>query len=179
MAAYSTKAQPYLDAIALAAFSQPRVRDWLLLGTELEARYAGAASLHEEQAAVRPGTRQPFYCNYWCGRDARCTCRPKGSTGLESDLMLFLGTPDGRRLGLHIEFKHTGEPLRPGQAEAYPMRAACWAEGPYRPRGVLAHDDWLTVLFCGDEDLVSPRLAPFQRRIGHAEARKVIAGYPQ
>jgi hypothetical protein len=177
-AAYSAKAQPFLDAIAQAAFASRSVQDWLLRDTPHAAHYAGATSLHVAQAAARPTTKQPFYCNYWCGRDARCTCRPEGSTGLETDLMLFLGAGEGRRLAIHVEFKHAGEQLRPGQAEAYPMRAACWAGGNYRPGSVMPHDDWLTAIFCGDDECTAPALAPFQRRIGHGEARGMIPGYP-
>ena len=178
MAAYSAKAQPYLDAIAQVAFASQSVRDWLLRDTSHAARYAAATSLHSEQAAARPDTKQPFHCNDGCGRGSRCTCRPEGSTGLETDLMLFLGARDGRRFAVHVEVKHPGEPLRPGEADADPLRAASWARGAYQPGSVIPHDDWLTVILRSDEERTSPTLAPFQRRICHSEARGMMSGHP-
>lgn len=178
MTGYSARAQPYLDAIAKGAFSDAAIRDWLIAGTWAEVPWRGSVSLHEAQAARRLGTKQPFYCNYWCGRDSRCSCRPDGSRAIESDMLLFFGDHAGRRLCIHVEFKYPGEPLRAGQAEAYPMRAACWADRDTCPRRVLPHDAWLTAIVCEGELIGSAALTPFQRQIGHCEARARIAGYP-
>ncbi|MXW93089.1 MAG: hypothetical protein F4114_12210 [Rhodospirillaceae bacterium] len=176
---YSDKAQPYLDAIANAVFSEQSARDWLVARTHHTPAYNGARSLHREQHALRPKTKQPFYCNYWCGKDARCTCRIAGSKSLETDAMFFLEAGSGRRLAAHVEFKHPGEPLRLGQAEGYPLRAACWADRDRCPGTVLPHDDWLTVIFCGDTEIDDRSVDPFDRRIGHSEARATIPGYPE
>ena len=176
--AYSSKAQPFLDTIAEAVFLSQTVRDWLVAETRHAQVYTGAKSLHREQERLRPDTKQPFYCNYWCGKDSRCTCRVEGSRSLETDAMFFLEAGSGRRLGVHVEFKHAGEPLLPGQAEGYPLRADCWARRSQRPRTVVPHDDWLTVIFCGDAETREPAVAPFDRRIGHGEARRMIPGYP-
>ena len=92
--------------------------------------------------------------------------------------MFFLEAGSGQRLGVHVEFKHAGESLRPGQAEGYPLRAACWVYRSQCPRTVVPHDDWLTVIFCGDAETQGPVVAPFDRRIGPVEARKMISGYP-
>ncbi len=175
---YSRRAQPFLDAIAEAVFSGQAVRDWLVAETRHAQVYIGARSLHREQARLRPNTKQPFYCNYWCGKDSRCTCRVAGSRSLETDAMFFLEAESGRRLGVHVEFKHVSEPLLPGQAEGYPLRADCWARRDKRPGTVVPHDDWLTVIFCGDAETGELAVAPFDRRIGHGEARKMIPGYP-
>ena len=177
--AYSHMAQPYLDAIASAVFSGQPVRDWLVEATRHASGYKGAKSLHREQGPVRgSGMKQPFYCNYWCGKDSRCTCRIEGSRSLETDAMFFLESGSGRRLGVHVEFKHAGEQLQFGQAEGYPLRAACWACRSRCPGPVVPHDDWLTVIFCGDAEKHGQQFAPFDRRIGHDEARAVIPGYP-
>ena len=176
---YSYKAQPYLDAIANAVFSDQSVRDWLVTTTRHEPAYFGAKSLDREQQSVRPGTKMPFYCTYFCGRDSDCTCRIAGSKSLETDAMFFLEAVSGRRLAAHVEFKHPGEPLQPGQAEGYSLRAACWADRDRCPGTVLPHGDWLTVIFCGDEDLHNRSVDPFDRRIGYSEARKTIPGYPE
>ena len=181
MTAYSGKAQPYLDAIAQAVFASQEVRNWLIRGTPSEQSYAGADVLIEEQRGVRwasKPTKQPFWANYWCGKDSRCVCRIEGSKGLESDAIFFLRNGAERTLAVHVEFKHPFESFGYGQPEAYPLRAACFAR-THRERATLnAHHDWATVLFCGAECLSDERLSHFQRVITHEEAARVIPGYP-
>jgi hypothetical protein len=41
MAAYSEKAQPYLDAIAASVFASQDVRDWMIAGTPAEVSMQG------------------------------------------------------------------------------------------------------------------------------------------
>jgi hypothetical protein len=111
MPAYSERAQPYLDAIAEGAFTSQDIRDWLIAGTPAEANYAGSGALIDEQRAVRwqiKPTEQPFWANYHCGRDSRCTCRIEGSKALESDAIFFFRNSLDRVLAVHVEFKHTG-----------------------------------------------------------------------
>jgi hypothetical protein len=179
--AYSGKAQPFLDAIAKGAFAGQSVRDWLLRGTPAEAAYTGADVLVDDQMSVRwrtGRTKQPFWANYWCGRDSLCTCRIEGSKGLESDAILFFRNRASRVLAVHIEFKHPGELFGFGQAEAYSLRAACF-QATYSQRATLnPHDDWTTVLFCGDDTLHDPRVSNFQRAITHCEAAATIERYP-
>lgn len=182
MPAYSEKAQPYLDAIADSVFASQAVRDWLISGTPAEKDFAGSGVLIDEQRAVRwrtKATKQPFWANYWCGRDSRCTCRVEGSKGLESDAIFFLRNSLDRVLAVHVEFKHPTEAFRFGQPEAYPLRAACFAK-TYRARPTVnPHQEWSTAIFCGEEALSDPRLAHFQRVITHGDATKVITGYPR
>ncbi|WP_148912561.1 hypothetical protein [Maritimibacter alkaliphilus] len=167
-----------MTAIATAAFSDASVRNWLIQGTRFETAYRDAISLHELQAAIRPGTKSPFYENYWCGKDTRCACKVEGSRAIETDMMIFLENSGGRRLGIHIEMKRDGEALSPGQAETYPRRAACWASPATRPRRVLPHHEWMTAIFCGDREIGSPALSPFMRQIGHSEAGRILPEYP-
>jgi len=85
MAGYSAKAQPFLDAIAEEMFSSTEFRDWVLRGTPHEANYRGADILIDEQQKVREKnkkTEQPFWANYWCGKDTKCTCRIPDSKSL-------------------------------------------------------------------------------------------------
>lgn len=182
MSAYSEKAQPYLDAIAASVFTSPVVRDWLIAGTPVEANYVGAGALVQEQQAVRwrtGPTRQPFWANYWCGRDSRCTCRIEGSKGLESDAIFFLRNQSNRVLAVHVEFKHPNEPFGLGQPEAYPLRAACFAR-TYRERPTVnPHDDWTTVLFCGAGSLSDHRVSHFHRVVTHDAAARMIPTYPR
>ena len=139
MPAYSGKAQPYLDAIAEGIFTSQRVRDWMIAGTLVEANYAGSVALFDEQRAVRGRTKQPFWANYWCGRDGRCTCRIEGSKALESDAIFFFRNSSNRVLAVHVEFKHTNEAFSFGQAEAYPLRAECFTRTKRRTHN--AHDE--------------------------------------
>ena len=91
---YSARAQPLLDAIAEAVFSRQKVRDWLVAKTRHAQVYTGTKSLHREQERLRPNTKLPFYCTYFCGKDFRCTCRIERSRSLENDAMFFLeGSP--------------------------------------------------------------------------------------
>src|SRR4051794_6713664 len=142
MPAYSGKAQPYLDAIAGAVFASQGVRDWLIVGTPAEATYLGSNPLFEEQRNRRwiaGPTKQPFWANYWCGRDSSCTCRIVGSKGLESDAIFFLRNRANRVLAVHVEFKHNGESFGYGQPEAYPLRAACFANTHHQRRTINQH----------------------------------------
>jgi hypothetical protein len=144
MPAYSGKAQPYLDAIAESVFTSQDVRDWLITGTPVEANYAGSGVLIDEQRAVRwrtKATGQPFWANYWCGRDSRCTCRIEGSKALESDAIFFFRNSSDRVLAVHVEFKHKNEAFSFGQPEAYPLRAACFARTHHERPTLNAHHD--------------------------------------
>ena len=181
MVAYSEKAQPYLDAIANGVFHDPRVRDWIIAGTPHEAAYLGADVLIEAQRSVRwhaKLTKQPFWANYWRGRDSRCTCRIEGSRGLESDAIFFFRNTANRVLAVHLEFKHVGESFGYGQPEAYPLRAACFARTHADRKTLNAHHDWTTVLFCGEDALLDPRLEHSERVIAHTEASSRLARYP-
>jgi hypothetical protein len=181
MPAYSGKAQPFLNAIADAVFTSGTVRDWLIRGTPVEAAYLGSGVLVEEQRNVRwriKPTKQPFWSNYWCGRDSNCTCRIEGSKGLESDAIFFFRNQLGRTLAVHMEFKHPRETFGFGQPESYPLRAACFAKTYSQRSTVNPHDDWATVLFCGEECISDPKLSHFQRVISHGEATRMIPRYP-
>lgn len=181
MPTYSGKAQPFLNTIAEGIFTSTEVRDWLIRGTPHETSYAGCAALIDEQRAVRwcnAPTKQPFWANYWCGRDSACTCRIEGSKGLESDAIFFFRNTSNRVLAVHVEFKHPGEAFGFGQPEAYPLRAACFAKTYTQRKTVNPHQDWTTVLFCGEDTLTDSRLSCFQRVITHTEAAEVIKSYP-
>jgi hypothetical protein len=181
MAAYSKKAQPYLDAIAASVFTSQEARDWLIKGTPVEVKYVGAEALIDEQRAVRWArgpTKQPFWANYHCGRDSRCTCRIEGSKSIESDAIFFFRNSSKRILAVHIEFKHANEAFKFGQPEAYPLRAACFAKTYHQRRTLNPHHDWTTAIFCGPDCLADPKLSHFQRVITHDEAAQTIASYP-
>ncbi|KTR06898.1 hypothetical protein NS365_05540 [Aureimonas ureilytica] len=178
MPGYSEKAQPYLDAIGAAVLSSAEVRDWILTGIPGAIPYLGSTPVADEQRAKRGATKQPFWANYWCGRDSRCTCRIEGSKALESDAIFFLRNTEGRTLGLHVEFKHPRETFGYGQPEGYPLRAACFAKTWAGRKTMLPHEDWATVIFCGAEAVSDPRIGSFQRIITHAEARQRIRDYP-
>lgn len=158
------------------------VRNWVLKGTAAETSYIDSDVLNEEQQAVRwhkKPTKQPFWANYFCGKDSTCTCRIEGSKSLESDAIFFFRNRFGKILAVHVEFKHRGEPFRLGQPEGYPLRAACFAE-TYRERSTVnPHDDWTTVILCDRETLSDRRIKNFQRVISHDEARQMILRFPR
>lgn len=181
MSAYSAKAQPYLDAIAASAFADVAVRDWLIAGCRHEQAYRGATILNDEQRNVRwknKPTKQPFWANYWCGKDTSCTCRIAGSKCIESDAIFFIRNELGRGLALHLEFKHRAEAFQFGQPEAYPMRAACFTRTHPSRKTMNAHHDWITILFCDVSTLDDPRIGHFDRVITHDEAKERILGWP-
>ncbi len=181
MPSYSEKAQPYLDAIAAGVFKSINVRNWLIEGTPAADQYINSDVLIDEQRDVRWSkgpTKQPFWANYWCGRDAHCTCRIEGSKGLESDAIFFLRNRTGNILAIHLEFKHPKEPFQFGQPEAYPLRADCFVKTCQDRPTLNQHHDWMTVIFCGKDTLSDPRLSYFQRIITHDEAAIVLDDYP-
>jgi len=154
-------------------------------GPELDCRWNYSSKLFsevlfEEQRALRwkrGKTVQPFWTNYHCGFDSRCTCRIQGSRSLESDAIFFFRHPAlAKVLVVHVEFKHEKEPFLPGQPEGYPLRAACFPRTCSQRATVNQHDDWMTVLFCGSDALADKRLSSFNRVITHAEAGGRIAG---
>ena len=83
-----------------------------------------------------------------------------------------------RILAVHLEFKHAKEPFQSGQPEGYPLRAPCFSMTHSERPTLNEHHDWATVIFCGAESLTDLRLLHFQRVITHAEAARVIPGYP-
>jgi hypothetical protein len=64
------------------------------------------------------------------------------------------------------------------EAQAYPLRAACFVKTYQQRSTVNAHHDWAKVVFCGTEAMSDRRLSHFHRAITHVEATKMIAGYP-
>jgi hypothetical protein len=121
--------------------------------------------------------KNPYWFNYWCGKDTRCVCRI--GTGIETDILLIFNCASGRRLGVHIEVKRPGERLENGQAESYPHRAACWANPATRPRTVLPHDEFLTMIACGRDAAGDERLGHFDKILFHDEVAKRISIYPE
>ena len=182
MPAYSGKAQPNLDAIAEGVFSSIGFRNWIIEGTSAAAKYHDALPLIDEQRDVRwakKPTKQPFWANYWCGRDTRCTCRVYGSKGLESDAIFFLKNENWRRLAIHVEFKHSREQFSFGQAACYPLRADCFSKTHQQRSTLNAHEDWITVIFCDDAALRKEELECFDRIIRHSDAAGYLAGWPK
>jgi hypothetical protein len=97
---------------------------------------------------------------------------------MEIDAMFFLQNPQGKKLAIHIEMKRDREPLSLGQAEAYRPRAECYRDQRRRRIGLLAHDDFVTILFCGTGTDVHQVGRYFDRVILHDQARGAFPGYP-
>ena len=80
-------AQPYLDAIARGMRDQAGLRAFMLEATPYADAYTGSELLWQEQSTTREkkkSMRCPFWSNYFCGLDGRCTCRIEGSKSLSS-----------------------------------------------------------------------------------------------
>jgi hypothetical protein len=178
---YQLAAQPYLAAIARGIRDEAVSRAFLLEGTEYAQAYAVAKPLWREQWKRRDPTgslRCPFWSNYWYKPCRSCDCRIDNSVSMEIDAMFFLRNAEGKTMAVHIEMKRDREDLSIGQAEAYRPRAACYRDQRRVRKTLLAHDHFVTVLFCGigtDIPLVERH---FDRVILHDNARNVFPGYP-
>ena len=107
MAAYSALELPYARPVACAILESGVFRDWFLAGTKHEASLVNARTVGAIQGGLRSKTmRNPWWFNYWCGKDSRCSCRI--GSGIETDILLILDCINGRRLALHIETKGQG-----------------------------------------------------------------------
>jgi hypothetical protein len=179
---YQKRAQPYLAAIARGIRDSATSRAFLLEKTEYEHSYAGAEPLWQEQWDKRDPSDSmvcPFWSNYWYEPCISCNCRIDTSVAMEIDAMFFLQNAGGKTLAVHVEMKRDGEPLSIGQAEAYRPRAECYRDQRRARKGLLPHDHFTTVLFCGvgtDIPLVGRY---FDRVILHDSARNMFPEYPR
>ena len=178
MVSYSALELRYARPFAQAILESSGFRQWLLAGTKHECSALLARPIGEIQGSLRsPAMKNPYWFNYWCAKDSECTCRV--GTGIETDILLVLDCANRRKLGLHIEIKRPGEQLGDGQAEAYPRRAACWANPNTRPNTVVPHHDFLTMLICGRELGSDVRLKFFDKVVFHDEVAQRIKVYPE
>jgi len=97
---------------------------------------------------------------------------------MEIDAMFFLKNAEGKTLAIHIEMKRDREFLSIGQAEAYRPRAACYRDQRRMRKGLLAHDHFVTVLFCGIGTDIPWIERHFDRVILHESARDMFPDYP-
>ncbi len=175
MAVYSALELPYARPVAKAILESGDFRHWVIAGTKHENAYMEARPIGVAQASLRsPKMKNPYWFNYWCGKDSRCACRIE--TGIETDILLILECATGRRLGLHIEMKRPGEKLGDGQAESYPRRAACWSNPHTRPKTVPPHQDFLTMLVCGRELASDRRVGYFDKVVFHDDVCRANPG---
>lgn len=178
---YQKKAQPYLTAIARGVRDKATSRAFLLEKTEYEQSYVGAKPLWREQWKKRdPADFMlcPFWSNYWYEPCKSCNCRIDNSVSMEIDAMFFLQNIEGQIMAVHIEMKRDREPLSIGQAEAYRPRAVCYRDQRRVRKGLLAHDHFITVLFCGVGTDIPLVEGHFDRVILHESARNVFPEYP-
>jgi hypothetical protein len=92
--------------------------------------------------------------------------------------MFFLRNAEGKTMAMHIEMKRDREPLSIGQAEAYRPRAACFQDQRRVRKTLLAHDHYITVLFCGIGTDIPLVKRYFDRVILHECARNMFPEYP-
>lgn len=175
---YSELELRYARPVAEAILHNRDFCCWLLQGTKYENATTGAKFLGELQRSLRsPTMKNPWWFNYWCGKDSKCACRI--GTGIETDVLLICEYAADRRLALHLEIKRPGDHLGHGQAESYARRAACWANAATRPRTVPPHQDFLTIPICGRDLAGDPRLQLFDKFVFHDMIAEKIAPYPE
>lgn len=177
--AYSDLELKYARPIAAALAGDRDFRKWLLEGTSFadvaaEARHD--ADL-QRRLRVRPTMINPYWFNYWCGKDRSCACRV--GTAIETDILMIFEASDARKFAVHVEVKRPNERLGLGQAEPYPRRAACWADQQTRPKRIPAHSDFVTVLACGRNLADDPQIRHFGRVAFHHEIAERLAVYPE
>lgn len=174
MVAYSEAELRYARPLASALIADPAFRAWFAKDPEL------ADTTHDPimQARLRsPGMKNPYWFNYWCGKDKKCACRI--GTGIETDVLLVFVRPDSGCTALHVEVKRANDELGDGQAESYPRRAACWRDPLTCPRTVPAHDRARLVLVHGFAVTPAVALRAFDVIWHHDEVSRQISGYPE
>lgn len=174
---YSELELKYARPLAAGLIADHDFREWLLSGT----RYERLARTARHDSALQQRQRgntmtNPYWFNYWCGKDRNCACRV--GTAVETDILLVFDCEDKTALALHVEIKRPGDTLRSGQAVTYPRRAACWANEATRPRRIPPHSEFLTILACGSNLRGNPDLIHFDKVIFHDEIATHLNPYP-
>ncbi len=175
---YSKNEFLYARPIASALLTDASFREWFLMGTKCGAMAREARPLAELQASLRttPSAKKWFWFNVFCPKDRRCACR--GEEGIETDILLLFKAPDNSRFAVHVEVKPPNEDFLPDQAESYPRRAACWANTATRPRTVVAHGSFTTILVCGENLSSDARRLNFDQTHFHQDIEKRLSPYP-
>jgi hypothetical protein len=175
---YSKNEFLYARPIASALLTDMSFREWFLAGTKFAAIARKAYSLAELQSSLRttPVAKKWFWFNVFCPKDGSCECR--GEKGIETDILLIFKSPDKSQFAVHVEVKPPNEGFLPDQAESYPRRGACWANTATRPRTVVAHDNFTTVLVCGENLRSDLRRSKFDYTWFHRDIEKHLSPYP-
>jgi hypothetical protein len=175
---YSKNEFPYARPIANALLTDASFREWFLADTKFEAIAREASPLAELQASLRttPNARKWFWFNVFCPKDGSCECR--GEKGIETDILLVFKSSDKSQFAVHVEIKPPNEDFLPDQAESYPRRGACWANAATRPRTVVAHDSFTTILVCGENLRSDLRRSQFDDTRFHQDIEKWLSPYP-
>jgi hypothetical protein len=176
---YSELELQYARPLATGLIEDPSFRAWLLAGThygQLAAEARHDADL-QRRTRARPAMTNPYWFNYWCGKDRDCDCRI--GTAIETDILLIFEAADGERFAVHVEVKRPNEQLGVGQAITYPRRAACWANSATRPSRVPDHSGFVTVLACGSNLAGNPEIGHFDKTVFHDAIAEHLHGYPK
>jgi hypothetical protein len=174
---YSELELDYARPLAEGLINSKIFRRWFIAETRYAYDYSLAGPIGKGQSDLRsPKMKNPYWFNYWCGKDSGCWCRI--GTAIETDILLVFERDNGHRLALHIEIKRPGEALRVGQAESYPRRAQCWLNSNTTPKNVPPHQDFLTIIVCGRNLGSDLRLGFFDKVVFHDEVACQLEAYP-
>lgn len=176
---YSDLELRYARPLASGLIANDAFREWAFVGTRHERLAFGARHDGAGQRARRglPNMKNPYWFNYWCGKDRLCECRI--GTAVETDILLVFSCLGDTDLAVHVEVKRPGDTLGDGQAATYPRRAACWANDISRPKRIPPHREYLTVLACGSNLEGNPELAHFDKVIFHDDIAEWLRPYPE
>ncbi|MEQ1498103.1 MAG: hypothetical protein ABL914_05550 [Novosphingobium sp.] len=139
---YGSIEYAYAAPIAEALAQSDGFKKWIVSQTRFSAD-SDARLLHEEMRETRSQVAE----NWWRSHFTE-TCRCRGCSGQETDLLAIFERPTGGRFALHCEIKQPLDKFPSGKNQGinYNLRARCWSRSS--PRNVLSHDDADTVLFC-------------------------------
>lgn len=174
MASYSDAELRYARPLARALIADPAFRAWFAMDPVLSNATHDPALQSKLRSA---GMKNPYWFNYWCGKDANCACRI--GSGIETDILLVFKRRDSGCTALHVEVKRAGDRLGNGQAESYPRRAACWKDPSTRPRTVPTHDRTRLILVHGFTLPPVTARQSFDALWNHDEIAQHVPGYPE
>ncbi|MGL5734444.1 MAG: hypothetical protein ACRCYS_06220 [Beijerinckiaceae bacterium] len=166
---YGPEEYAYAEPIAEALRDNRQFLSWIISQTSFSEGAMTARLLFDEMKKHRSKGAKTWWRSHYHEK-----CRCEGCSGKETDLLAIFECDDRFRFALHCEVKNPKDSFnnrskRSGrsQAEAYPIRARCWATPGKNPDHVLPHDAAETLVFFAEHatDKLAADIRHFDRRI--------------
>jgi hypothetical protein len=146
---------------------------WVLGYTKFAALGSEVRVLWKEQKEKRTSPNAPWW-RHWHNPSCLCQgCRG----GMETDIFIVFELIDNKkRFSLHIENKTLKRSFDKGQAEAYPVRARCWAN----KERFLNYTEFQTMLIAPNafrQKKNNEELVLFDSFIAHEEIAKIVSRF--